>query len=408
MRRIHHRGHALLALVAITASVYGTTCTTAGPGDFSTTWVWDCGCLPTACDTLVITQAIVTSGDLTISADLVHITFSGSLQVNGVLNADASIVSEGQLSATTLRTFLGNRFIVSGNTDVERAYLNTDSVINSGTFTIADTLELAIYSDLFNYGTLTAAYCGTGNVIQNLGEAIFLHGFSTTAFSNTGTVSGNGTFAFYGLFANDASGVIRSDTVFLFTSPDNWGTIVTNHALFVGNQWMTPDLFMYPGSSIICYKDFYNFGIIDGSGSICIAGHSESYESLLGSLDLCDLTPTLTVPPYLDVNTGVISSQLSYCTSPLCDVLLVAETDPSSIAIFPNPATERITVRLPEGMRIRAIRLISARGEVVVDGTNSWSGTIDLATGALACGLYTLAMWSEGGELIMRSMVIEP
>lgn len=71
---------------------------------------------------------------------------------------------------------------------------------------------------------------------------------------------------------------------------------------------------------------------------------------------------------------------------------------------FPNPANEVLFVRLESGMDGK-VRLINMLGMVVLE--RSFNGTTELPISALATGVYTVSVVSEGGELLGTQLVVK-
>jgi len=81
-----------------------------------------------------------------------------------------------------------------------------------------------------------------------------------------------------------------------------------------------------------------------------------------------------------------------------------AKEPPARLDVFPNPAEDRITVRVPPSRGNGRILLGDAQGRVLEDVRTSGNGTI-LPVGHLAAGLYTLEFRSDTGDHISTKWI---
>ncbi len=83
-------------------------------------------------------------------------------------------------------------------------------------------------------------------------------------------------------------------------------------------------------------------------------------------------------------------------------------TEPIQVVVHPNPATDRITLRLLQGPDRVRVRLLNALGAVVLDATPpvSTHGAIDVPLTGLASGCYLLQLTDEAQRPIWQQRVV--
>jgi hypothetical protein len=80
----------------------------------------------------------------------------------------------------------------------------------------------------------------------------------------------------------------------------------------------------------------------------------------------------------------------------------VAELERSNLSLFPNPATDRITLQSRDGRALGDLRIHAADGRVVREVGRIGTGQLDLDVVDLPAGLYTLIATTEGQRSTMR------
>nr|WP_290936453.1 ELWxxDGT repeat protein [Haliscomenobacter sp.] len=97
---------------------------------------------------------------------------------------------------------------------------------------------------------------------------------------------------------------------------------------------------------------------------------------------------------YFAANDGVQGSELWRLLSD--NVVSTAETGIAEILIFPNPATDRLTIRKTEENKNLQIRLHDANGRTVINSTLLRDASTDFNVSHLSAGLYLLEIVEEG------------
>ena len=162
-----------------------------------------------------------------------------------------------------------------------------------------------------------------------------------------------------------------------------------------GNFFNDDDVNIGGGGLIRVNGNFMNDGTITGGGAICVSGITVNNGDLVGTLDFCDETPTVSVPPFIDTNTGTVDQGIVYCASEKCTVGMV-EDDLFQITIAPNPSSDRIIL---SGLtaHVRSLSVVNAIGqpvEVPVLGTGS-QRLLDLSS--VPFGTYLLRLCTVEG-----------
>lgn len=177
------------------------------------------------------------------------------------------------------------------------------------------------------------------------------------------------------------------DIDWLFDSPG----IIEVH----GNFFNDDDVNIGGGGLIRVNGNFMNDGIITGGGAICVSGITVNAGDLVGTLDFCDETPTVSVPPFIDTNTGTVDQGIVYCASEKCTVGIGDEAF-AGVVLAPNPVNDRIVISGIPGFASSMV-LLNAMGqqlEVPVRGLGS-QRSMDLSSAP--SGAYLLRMCTDHG-----------
>jgi hypothetical protein len=79
----------------------------------------------------------------------------------------------------------------------------------------------------------------------------------------------------------------------------------------------------------------------------------------------------------------------------------------SRLEIFPNPASTRLNVRIPQGTVVDHVILVDAMGRIIQGSYSENLESVSLNIESLPLGLYTLILTSEDGELFSSKFVKE-
>lgn len=75
-------------------------------------------------------------------------------------------------------------------------------------------------------------------------------------------------------------------------------------------------------------------------------------------------------------------------------------SEQAALALYPNPATDRLTVQLPTRVRVRTLEVLATDGRVVLHHTASATATTTIPVAALPPGIYLLR--ADQGRLLGR------
>ncbi|MBL0126310.1 MAG: T9SS type A sorting domain-containing protein [Flavobacteriales bacterium] len=138
-----------------------------------------------------------------------------------------------------------------------------------------------------------------------------------------------------------------------------------------------------------------NYGTIEGEGRICVAGFSENTGTIQGQIDVCDLTPTVSSPPFLDVNSGTVAGSVSFCVGESCGPMAIADRNVLADArLWPFPAQHELYVEAPVGS---SLTIIDAIGRTVLALTKLNAARVTVDISSLPPGTY-IALLRAGEE----------
>ena len=144
-----------LLLIACAFPIIGfaQTITTTGSGDFYSPALWDCTCIPSGGEDMIINHDMTTSVGLYVDGGSLLINSGASVTVNpdaaGVFVSNgASVTNEGTFIMEDVTFSLGTTTITSGIMDAD-SLLSQGSLSNTGTITVYDIAndEDAVFSN---------------------------------------------------------------------------------------------------------------------------------------------------------------------------------------------------------------------------------------------------------------------
>jgi hypothetical protein len=84
----------------------------------------------------------------------------------------------------------------------------------------------------------------------------------------------------------------------------DWALLNNSTVLIEGVMHNDGVIAMGGPNALIALDDIGNYDVIEGEGRICVSNFSENTGTIHGLIDFCDGTPTVSSPPFIDVNTG--------------------------------------------------------------------------------------------------------
>ncbi len=362
------------------------TCTTVADGPFTAPAVWDCGCSPLICDSLVIAHTLVHTGPLTLWNGHVRVQSGGALEVSDTLRAPYTVLNEGEIEAPVL--VIGDSALYtsnSGGMEASILRLNADSTFNGGSILATDTLSIGLMKRFVNTGYAEGDFIWS-SYTTNSGELRFEAFGANGDVRNTGLIRASRSMVVFDTLYNDAGGYLDVDSLLS-------RRLLWNNSFMNVRRWLcthTNGVFDTGGTGqAFCNGNFYNYGVVKGDGDLCIAGNSVNYGDIVGSPDICDESLITSFPPYLDFNIGIVGPNVNWCPSANCSTLGIATSTSTDLLVSPNPVTDRVRI---EGLTAppRHIALLDLQGRGCTVRTTWNSGALTLERDGLPAGLYLL------------------
>ena len=329
----------LFSLIATTS--FAQVKTSTQNGAFWNIFTWDCTCLPTDGDSLVINH------DITLSTGIAFT--SGQIKIN----AGASLSDGGN----TLSFYInGGSMINDGLLEIDNLLLDAGFIENNGT---ANLDSVWTRSTTTNTGTLTTA--------------AFAHDELAT-FTNSGTLTCIDNFANQGDYIN--SGVM---------------TVGGN----VSNCNIQASKAMFQNDGFFCVTGTYlNCDTLRGTGTMYIGGTSSNTGEVEGTLLVH------TSGGSFSANTGTIAGTVTFGTDACAAGVEEEELDEEDVdwLIYPNPATTIIN----STEQNVSYNIYDLSGRKVLSGV-TFNGVIHIQT--LSEGNYTLQLINDSNQISTQPFI---
>lgn len=188
-------------------------------------------------------------------------------------------------------------------------------------------------------------------------------------------------------------GVVNDGLMLLAGYVDSDGELYNNGVIDVDGIFLTHGLLVMGGwGTILTAVDLELGGTLSGQGYICASGVTVNYGSILGQVDVCDLSPTTSTPPYLDNHTGTFAPTVTFCTGGACHVGVPEEGTLENVHAWPVPADALLTVDgLPVGVACTA-EVRDAVGRVIPVRTVRYGSRMSVDVALLPAGVYALVL----------------
>lgn len=86
------------------------------------------------------------------------------------------------------------------------------------------------------------------------------------------------------------------------------------------------------------------------------------------------------------------------------EILSVDDVDTIAPRLFPNPANDKVTIQLEQGI-LQELTIMDMKGSILFTEKNAASSTVEIATNALSQGMYLVKITSEKGTAIKKLLV---
>ncbi len=148
--------------------------------------------------------------------------------------------------------------------------------------------------------------------------------------------------------------------------------------------------------------DFVNQDLVQGEGALCVTDLTDNQGTISGTLDFCDWTPTVSVPPFIDQNTGAVENGITFCQNSPC-ATGVGENYLPGMELCPAIAADRTTlVHVPQGA---AVLLLDAAGRMALPPRRPMTDRVDLSLSGLPNGHYRLVVRASAGQRVLPLVI---
>ncbi len=388
----------------------GSVCHTIADGAFDNEAVWDCGCDPYSCDTLIIQHVLTADAIIVLANDLIHITAAGSLVLLDQVSVFAELRNEGSIEALRLyQTQTAGTLTNHGTITVDEALIWGDSALNMGAIHAATLFQTGLGTRVMNYGRMDGHYL-EANVLYNYDTLSFDSASLNFAQDNLGFAEFHNTITVLGMWTNEESGTLTADTAIIWHTLHNRGLVIANDLLQFGNDTMAgSELDDFPSTARILCRHLKNYGHIQGLGDICIQDSSINYSTGLidQTPDICDATLAAAEEPFIDLNFGVVTGSVNWCAQTSCATgLNDAHSFDEAVDVYPVPAMAEVFFKLASWRTVSTIRLTDLKGAIHVRGLTGQDGIVHVARGELASGVYQAELFNADGERLGSAQVV--
>lgn len=136
---------------------------------------------------------------------------------------------------------------------------------------------------------------------------------------------------------------------------------------------------------------------VDGFGSICAGDSTHLQGPLTGTVDICDLSPTVSDPPFIDEGAQFVGPNVTFCQNSTCSTGLQQRSCKDAVHVFPLPAAEQFTIDVQRGS-LQQIDLFDAQGRITkATGPLEASSFAVIDVSDLREGAYVLRLRMEDG-----------
>ena len=389
----------LTLLLSVTFLSAQQTITSADNGLATNPLIWDCTCIPSPDDEIIIKHNVTMNSNwISNNGGSITITDQGTLIEDNqnrtiLFDAGAAFYNYGNTTLTNLAFSGGAEGHNHANLDLDTALWvgpgsmfmnhgltkNVDSTyiegmfMNEGTYSLGDFLNEGIISNT-GYITVDSMYNNLGTINSSAGN------ITANDFGSNGTV--NITGSSYMIIASDfynagtlnlaAGRDIRIGSDLLNASDSDTALIVNDGLIEIGN-------------------DFSNIDTIRGSGLFCIANSSSNTGDVLETLDICDNSAT----SIFDFNSGNVDATVTNCNAG-CNVG-VEENARLDINIYPNPVSSILNI---EGINEGQVKITDVTGQLMY--SSRLKSEIDVRN--FRTGIYFITVENDGQQTMLKFM----
>ncbi|MBK7083179.1 MAG: T9SS type A sorting domain-containing protein [Flavobacteriales bacterium] len=391
-------------------------------GDWWDPFTWDCSCVPGNTALVTVDHYVTLDGGMNKGGGSLTIGPGGVIDNYTVIQLGCKVVNYGYMVLEDLWIDADmEQFENLGIIDCYRIANYREDLYNDGYLMVIDTL--------YTYSSITNGPAGYFSAYAIKGDEEF-ENFNVADFSGVGSTGirffNHDTLEFHASAGSVARSIINDGYLVLHglrvDTLLNEGTInsatITIGAYYSGaGEWLvmpvSQDIIVDTNSTMIITApgrlnvsdgDLTVYGAMEGSGCVIVDGTTMNHGSITGTLDICDLSPTTTQAPILDVNTGTVSSGVTFCTSTACSVGFGPESRLSQITLFPNPANERVEL-WGLGSEVAEIRVFDLQGRLQVLSIQVAGPSRGIDVSLLTAGSYMVHVVSGAKRTVIPLVI---
>jgi len=274
------------------------------------------------------------------------------------------------------------------------------SLFNSGSTTIS--------SVTVNYtwnGAAQPSFNWTGNLAQNQSELVYLPTLTGVGGTNTLEVTltapnggndedltNNTLTTSYEGYAGATVEIVVSITTDDYGSETTW-TVTQGGTTFGSGGPYSNDTDGQIEEKTLCLPaGCYQFNIFDSYGDGICCGYGEGQYRIVA-------------PQGIIAFGGEFSDDetITFCTD---DAVNVNEVSEVNFTLYPNPADDKVSIELPEGVAANSIQLVNNLGQVILDREVNQNNTINIDLSEVARGWYTVRV-IDGNSVLTQKLIIQ-
>ena len=173
-------------------------------------------------------------------------------------------------------------------------------------------------------------------------------------------------------------------------------------AEFIGTVLNDGSIISNAGAVMQIEGDFLNQDLLQGEGAVCVTDQTDNQGTISGTIDLCDWTPTVNMPPFIDLNSGTVESGVTFCQNSPC-ASGVHEAFGLGIGASPSLAQDEVVLTgLPPGV---AVVLMDAVGRVALPARMAVSDRMELALSSLPAGAFRVVVRGAAGQRVLPFVI---
>jgi hypothetical protein len=200
--------------------------------------------------------------------------------------------------------------------------------------------------------------------------------------------------------------VVNDGLMLLAGNVDTDGELYNNGVIDVDGAFLTHGQLVMGGwGTMLSAVNMEMGGTVSGQGYICIGEASVCYGIIQGEVDVCDLSPTTSTPPFLDFFTGTVAPTVTYCLGGACHVAVPDVNALENVQAWPVPADAQLTLDgLPVGLAC-TVEMRDAVGRMMPVRLVRYGSRMTVDAASLPAGVYALVLSTASETRTVRVVV---